>query len=103
LAACEGVPTEFGAQDRQRVLHPEVTQADGAITYAVAVSVVPHPAEGAVRYRGPFVHGTPTAPNLYLSVRPVGAEPGAWRRRFKVRCPVLSWAEVEALPETCVL
>jgi hypothetical protein len=73
------------------------------ITFDVTVSVVRHAADGSVRYRGPFVHGTPTEPHLYLSLRPVGAEPGAWHRRIKVRFPVLTWDEIEALPDTSVL
>jgi hypothetical protein len=103
FAAREATPTEFGVQDRQQVLHPGITQADGTITFEVAVSVVPHPADGAARYRGPYVHGTPTEPHLYLSLRPLGGAPGAWRRRIKVRIPLLTWAEVGAVPETSAL
>jgi hypothetical protein len=90
-------------QDRQLVLHSGIIHADGTITFDITVSVVRHEADGTVRYRGPFVHGTPTEPYLYLSLRPVGAEPAAWRRRFKVRFPLLTWEQVEALPDTSVL
>lgn len=103
LAAREPRPVEFGAQDRQRALYPGTLNADGTITFDVTVSVVRHAADGCVRYRGPFIHGAATEPYLYLSVRPVGAEPGTWCRRFKVRLPVLTWDAVEALPETAVL
>src|SRR5437763_13929644 len=91
FAAREARPTEFGVQDRQQVLHPGITQADGTTTFEVAVSVVPHPAHATARYRGPYVHGTSTEPYLYLSLRSVGSEPGAWRRRIKVRFPLLTW------------
>ncbi len=77
LAACEATPTEFGVQDRHLGLHPGAIQAQGTIAFDIAVSVVRHPADGSVRYRGPFVHGTLAEPYLYLSMRPVGAEPGA--------------------------
>lgn len=103
LAACEATPTEFGVQDRHLGLHPGAIQAQGTIAFDIAVSVVRHPADGSVRYRGPFVHGTLAEPYLYLSMRPVGAEPGAWRRRIKVRFPSLTWQNVEALPPTSVL
>jgi hypothetical protein len=103
LAAREIRPVEFGAQDKQRVLYPGTLQGDGTITFEITVSVVRHAADDFVRYRGPFVHGTATAPYLYVSVRPVEAEPGAWCRRFKVRFPVLTWDAVEAMPETAVL
>jgi hypothetical protein len=103
FAAREATPTEFGVQDLRQVLHAGIAQADGTTTFEVAVAVVPHPADGAARYRGPFVHGTPSEPHLYLSLRPVGGDPGAWRRRIKVRFPVLTWEEVGALPETSIL
>jgi hypothetical protein len=103
FATREATPTAFGVQDRHLVLHPGEPHADGLITFDVTVSVVRHPADGSVRYRGPFAHGAPAEPHLYLSLRPVGAEPDAWRRRIKVRFPVLTWDEIEALPDTSVL
>jgi hypothetical protein len=103
FAAREAVPTEMGIQDRHRVLHAGTCQEDGTITYDITVSVVRHPADGSVRYRGPFVHGTPAEPYLYISLRPVGAQPAAWRRRLKVRFPTLTWDEVASLPESAVL
>jgi len=103
FAAREVTPTEMGVQDRHLVLHSGTHQEDGTITYDITVSAVRHPADGSVCYRGPFVRGTPTEPHLYISLRPVGAAPGAWRRRLKVRFPILTWDEVAAMPETVVL
>jgi hypothetical protein len=103
VAAREATPTEFGVQDRHLVLHPGTLQADGTIAFVITVSVVRHAADGSVRYRGPFVHGAPTEPYLYLGLRPVGAAPAAWRRRLKVRFPTLTWDEVVSFPESAVL
>ncbi|MGH2391577.1 MAG: DUF5990 family protein [Chloroflexota bacterium] len=96
-------PPEFGGQDRRLQLHPGQVTADGLVTFAVTVSVVRRPTDGSVRYRGPFVHGTPTEPFLYLSLRPVGGDPAAWCRRLKVRFPILTWEQLTALPDTAVL
>jgi hypothetical protein len=90
-------------QDREHQLHVGPITDDGFITFTISVSVVRHPADGSVRYRGPFVHGTPAEPFLYLSLRPVGCELTAWLRRIKVRFPLLTWEQVEALADSSVL
>jgi hypothetical protein len=90
-------------QDREQHLHSGQVTADGLISFAISVSVVRHPAEGSVRYRDPLVHGTPAEPFLHLSLRPVGGEPTAWMRRIKVRFPILTWEQVEALPDSSIL
>lgn len=102
---CPGddAPTEFGVQDRGQVVHPGQVHGDGSVSFEVTVSAVRHAAGGSVRFRGPFVHGTPAEPFLYLSFRHVEGSPVAWIRRIKVRFPVLTWEQLEAIPETSVL
>jgi hypothetical protein len=67
------------------------------------VSVVRHAADGSVRFRGLYVHGTPAEPFLYLSFRHVEGSPTAWIRRIKVRFPNLTWEQAEAIPDSGVL
>jgi hypothetical protein len=86
-------PFEFGVQEGRDTLHPGKTGADGRITFEAVVAAVQR-ADGSVRYRGSFVHGPSTEQILYLSVRPVGANPTQWARRVKVRLPVLTWDEL---------
>jgi hypothetical protein len=96
-------PTEFGVQDREQVVHQGQVHTDGSISFEVTVSAVRHAAGSLVRFRGPFVHGTPAEPFLYLGFRHVEGSPVAWIRRIKVRFPVLTWEQLEAIPETSVL
>ncbi len=98
-----GGPTEFGVQDRRLRLHPGAVTTDGLVTFAIVVSVVRYPADGSVRYRGSFVHSPALEPHLYLSLRSIGGDPASWSRRVKVRFPILTWDQVEALPYTAVL
>jgi hypothetical protein len=60
---------EFGLQDRHEVIHPGQLQLDGSLQYEIDVVVIHQPATPSVRWRGPYVHGTPAAPFLYLSLR----------------------------------
>jgi hypothetical protein len=90
-------------QDREQGVHQGQVHADGSVSFEVTVSVVRHAADGSVRFRGPYVYGTPTEPFLYLSLRHVEGSPTAWIRRIKVRFPNLTWEQVEAIPETSVL
>jgi hypothetical protein len=90
-------------QDREQVVHHGQVHADGSISFEVTVSAVRHAADGSVRYRGPFVHGTPAEPFLYLSFRRVEGSPVDWIRRIKVRFPDLTWERLEAIPETSAM
>ena len=42
LTTRQAMPTDFGAQDKQRILYPGTPQNDGTITFALTVSVVRH-------------------------------------------------------------
>ncbi len=99
----DSTPTEFGVQDREQAIHQGQVHADGSISFVVTVSAVRHAADGSVRFRGPFVHGTPAEPFLYLSFRRVEGSPVDWLRRIKVRFPDRTWEQLEAIPDTSVL
>lgn len=86
---------EFGLQDRHLVVHPGQPRPDGSLQYEIDVVVIHQPETPEVRWRGPYVHGTPAAPFLYLSLRRHPAQPTDWMRRLKVPLPSLSWDQVE--------
>jgi hypothetical protein len=97
--ADEAAPTAFGLQGRAGNVHPGQEQPDGSVVYEVALPVVRR-ADGAVRFLGPSVHGTPAAPFLYLSLKRVAPEArtGTWVKRLKVPLPALAWNDVAAPP-----
>ncbi len=53
-----------------------------------------------VCFQGPYVHGTPTAPFLYLSLKRVGVEYLSWIRRLKIPLPNFAWDQIEAASGT---
>src|SRR5205814_8393145 len=60
---------EFGLQDRHQVVHPGRLQPDGSLLYEIDVAVIHESQVHEGRLRGPYVHGTPVAPFLYLSLK----------------------------------
>jgi hypothetical protein len=53
-----------------------------------------------VRFRGPFVQGTPAAPFLYLSLRKTGAPANTWIKRLKISLAGIDADLVEDASET---
>lgn len=84
---CEAPPTgmgiEFGLQDKAARLQPGVPEPDGALRFEADIRVVREP-DGGIRLRGPIVHGSSSAPFLYLSCRAVGSPAASWIFRLKV-------------------
>jgi hypothetical protein len=71
---------EFGVQDKKQMLHAGSHLPDGALQFDFAVIVQ---VNDAVKFSGPFAHGTADAPFVYLSLRPTQAG-AAWIKRIKV-------------------
>ena len=86
----------FGVQDRHEVISPGQLQPDGSLQFEIDVVVIHQPGTSEARWRGPYVHGKPSAPFLYLSLRRDSVHLTAWIRRLKVPLPRLSWDQVEA-------
>src|SRR5690348_9381807 len=91
---------EVGLQDRHEFLFPGQLQPDGSLQYEIDVVVSYRPETPEARWQGPYVHGKPSAPFLYLSMRRHSVQPMGWIRRLKVPLPRLSWAQVEAMQVT---
>jgi len=91
---------ESGLQDRQEVLHPGQLQPDGSFLYEIDVAVIQKSETHEVRWRGPYVHGTPAVPFLYLSVKYLSSDPRPWLRRLKIPLPGLAWEQIEAAQTT---
>lgn len=100
----------FGLQDKQGRLHPRTPDAGGDVRFDLEVQARWDTGRRAFRFRGPFVHGTPDAPFLYLSWRlhnpeegkgegPLPPFPpkesGAWLRRSKVSLAPITRDQVE--------
>lgn len=91
---------EFGLQDRQEAIFAGQLQPDGSLQYEIDVVVIHQPETPEIRWRGPYVHGKPSAPFLYLSLRRRSIQPAGWIRRLKVPLPRLPWDHVEAMQGT---
>jgi hypothetical protein len=94
----DATDVEFGLQDRHQGIFAGRLQADGSLRYEIEVSVVPQSETHEVRWRGFYVHGTPTAPFLYLSLKRLSS--GSWIKRLKVPLPRLAWEQIEAIHTT---
>jgi hypothetical protein len=81
---------EFGLQDKQQTLHAGVPLPNGALQFDFVVGVQTN---GAVKFSGPFAHGTKDAPFMYLSLRPRQAG-AAWIKRIKVSLKAITPAQV---------
>ncbi len=93
----EGAPSEFGLQDKEQVLHPGQAQSDGSIRYDFDVQVQRDREATTPRFRGPYVHGTPAAPFLYLGWRRREAGQATWIRRLKIPLSSITWEQIEAV------
>ncbi len=94
------MPTEFGIQDRERVVHAGQPQADGSLRYDVELTVGRSDKGGPLRFRGPFAQGKPDDPFLYLSWRCREVVPAPWISRKKIRLGMITWEQIEAAAET---
>ncbi len=89
---------EFGLQDRHQEIFAGQLQVDGSLRYEIEVAVVSQSETHEVRWRGSYVHGTPAAPFLYLSLKRLAS--GSWIKRLKVPLPRLAWEQIEATHTT---
>jgi Family of unknown function (DUF5990) len=85
--------TEFGLQDKKQQLHPGQVQSDGTVQFDLDVRATFHLQTGTVRFTGPFVHGTPAEPFLYLSWGYEGGPP-KWIRRQKVPLAAITFRRI---------
>src|SRR5688572_2549464 len=74
--------TEFGLQDKDRVLHQGEAQPDGSLIFRCEVNAAEK--DGTIRLTGDFVHGSSAERILYLGLRPLGGADDAWIRRWKI-------------------
>ncbi len=92
----ENAPTEFGLQDKKQVVHSGQAQPDGSVHFELDLQAKRSQATNEIRFGGPFVHGTPAAPFLYLSWRHKGAGPSPWIRRLKISLSSITTEQIEA-------
>ena len=95
--------TAFGIQDRDRAIFSGQEQADGSISFDVQVTFRRRDSGDGVRFAGPFIHGTATAPFLYLSLKCLAPNPEMWVKRLKIPLPGLTWMQVSEAAERGVL
>ena len=81
---------EFGLQDKQQTLHAGVPLPNGALQYDFVVGAQ---TDGALKFSGPFAHGTTDAPFVYLGLRTRQAG-AAWIKRIKVSLKAITPAQV---------
>ncbi len=85
-----GDPDKFGLQDTSGALHPGVTEADGAVTFAFSLEVkTGH--TGVPIFLGPFAHGPPGKRFLYLGWR---NHDGAFAQRLILPLSPIGWDQV---------
>jgi len=90
----DGRPTQFGLQDKDKVLHPGTSLRGGAICYDFEILVQARVGQASPKFSGPFVHGPADAPFLYLSYRE--AQDGSpWIKRLKIMLAQLTFSQVE--------
>ncbi|GCE29589.1 hypothetical protein KDA_50730 [Dictyobacter alpinus] len=92
--------TIFGLQDRQQNVHSGQQNPDSSISYDIEVPVERTLQTDSVRFRGPYVHGTPTVPFLYLSLKRLEGEQASWIRRLKIPLPMVTWDEIDTVAGT---
>ncbi|GCE21282.1 DUF5990 family protein [Dictyobacter kobayashii] len=100
--SCNYEQTVSGLQDRQQGLLAGQLHANDSVSYSTEVLVISDDKAGKVRFRGPYVHGTPTVSFLYLSLRRSDPEQPAWIKRLKIPLPDITWDEITQAPEGCV-
>lgn len=74
--------SEFGLQDKDRVLHSGAVQPSGAMLFQCSVKATEK--DGILRLTGDFVHGSSAERILYLGLRALGSADDAWIRRWKI-------------------
>lgn len=84
---CRSLPpmpaaTEFGLQDKERVLHEGEIMPDGSMVFRCEVKIAEK--DDKLRLTGDFVHGSSAERILYLGLRPLGGADDAWIRRWKI-------------------
>ncbi|MDQ3856583.1 MAG: DUF5990 family protein [Chloroflexota bacterium] len=94
-----GEAVSFGLQDKHHELSAGKIQADGSVRYECVVAVRPSTDGQPPRFSGPYAHGTPGDPFLYLSWRRASGGTD-WIRRLKVplgasRGSKWSWSAVQ--------
>jgi hypothetical protein len=89
----------FGLQDRHQDVHPGQQNADGSISYELDIPVTRNTETDTVRFTGPYIHGIPAKPFLYLSLKRVEMESASWIRRLKIPLPSLAWKRIEGTTE----
>ena len=94
----ENFLAEFGLQDRHQAIHPGQDHPDGSCSYAIPLTATHDPATGSVRLASPYLHGTPAAPFLYLSLKRREPTPSPWLKRLKIPLPRLPWDQLAAAP-----
>jgi hypothetical protein len=87
---------ECGLQDRAQQIHAG-RQEGNDLCYDLEVMARWNPGRQQLRFRGPWVQGTPDAPFLYLSwrARERDAVPGPWLWRVKVSLADIGLSQVE--------
>lgn len=93
----EGKETEFGIQDKDKVLFEGKQRSDGRLQFDAELSVAPHKRTGEPRFRGPLVHnGSNGLQHIYISWRFVNPPDNEyyWINRLKVHL-LMSWTQVE--------
>ena len=95
-----GRSTEFGLQDRAGRVHAGHPYADGGVVYPFVVTARRRSSTGDMRWSGEYVHGTASAPFVYLSWKRRDAADSPWIRRLKIPLSSLSAAEVERAART---
>ncbi|WP_126629854.1 DUF5990 family protein [Dictyobacter alpinus] len=93
--SCVQGSTIFGLQDRQQNVHSGQQNPDSSLFYDVEVPVERTQQTDTVRFRGPYVHGTPRVPFLYLSLKSLEGEQPSWIRRLKIPLPMVKWDEID--------
>lgn len=89
-----GIPMEFGAQNKAGDLHAGSPEAAGVLRFALAVVARVAPDREDIDFAGPFVHGKSGARFLYLGYRPLGES--AWTRRWKIPLVAITATQLAA-------
>lgn len=88
-------PVVFGLQNKDQQLDQGTTHETGATLFRCTAMVRRTP-DGALRWSGPYVHGTAREPFLYLGLAAVAA-PTTWIRRWKIMLQAITAEDVSAV------
>lgn len=95
----DGRLTEFGLQDKKQVLHPGTFQDHDAVRYEIDVRAKRNSKSNRPQFTGTFIHGTPDAQFLYLSLRDAQSPAPSWIKRLKITLSPITWAQIEEVIE----